>query len=97
MPLSSQASARDKPSSAAMIPVRAIRVTKSDGTVRASIAEIDVIYTAIAEEARKYTIEAPSLALSSGMRRSTAAAPAVPTLSSLEKLALVHSLSYSVT
>jgi hypothetical protein len=74
-----------------------IHVTSATPTVRASIAEIDVIYTAIAEEARKYTIEAPSLALSSGMRRSTAAAPAIPTLSSLEKLALVHSLTYSTS
>ena len=74
-----------------------ITVSTATPTVRASIAEIDVIYTAIAEEARKYTIEAPSLALSSGMRRSTSAAPAIPTLSSLEKLALVHSLSYSVS
>lgn len=70
-------------------------VNSSTPTVKASMAEIDVIYTAIAEEARKYTIEAPHLALSSGMRRSTAAAPPVPKLSSIEKLALVHSISYS--
>jgi hypothetical protein len=70
-------------------------VSSATPTVKASIAEIDVIYTAIAEEARKYTIEAPHLALSAGMKRSTAVAPAVPKLSSLEKLALVHSISHS--
>ncbi len=73
-----------------------VSVNSATPTVKASIAEIDVIYTAIAEEARKYTVEAPHLALSSGMRRSTAAAPAVPKLSSLDKLAMVHSISYSM-
>ena len=73
-----------------------ISVSSATPTVKASISEIDVIYTAIAEEARKYTVEAPHLALSSGIKRSTAAAPAVPKLSSLDKLAMVHSISYSM-
>jgi hypothetical protein len=61
--------------------------------VQSSIQTIDETYTAIAEEARRYAVDAPRLALSHELGRSTSVAP--PTLTSLEKLALVHSLHRS--
>jgi len=68
-------------------------VNSNTPAVQSSIQTIDETYTAIAEEARRYAVDAPRLALSHELGRSTSVAP--PTLSSLEKLALVHSLHRS--
>jgi len=70
-----------------------ITINSSTPAVQSAIQTIDETYTAIAEEARRYAVDAPRLALSHELGRSTSVAP--PHLSSLEKLAIVHSLRSS--
>jgi hypothetical protein len=68
-------------------------VGPSTPAVQTSVQTIDATYTSIAEEARRYVVDAPRLGLSSEIGRSTAVAPQ---LSSLEKLAMVHSIHPSL-
>jgi len=65
-------------------------INSSTPAVQSAVQTIDDTYTAIAEEARRYASDAPRMALSHELGRSTSVAPAPPT--SLEKLAIVHSL-----
>lgn len=63
-------------------------VTSATPAVQSAIQSIDETYTAIAEEARRYAADAPRLALSHELGRSTSVAP----VTSLQKLDIVNSL-----
>jgi len=66
-----------------------VTVSASTPAVQSAVQTIDETYAAIAEEARRYAADAPRLALSHELGRSTSVAPI---LTSLDKLHIVHSL-----